>query len=305
MEETSETMQENPVFKSRTFKDAAVRQLKGRWKTPVLAVLVCAAIYAVFMGALFPWKDIIDIEKSCIDGYGYGVQDFPFVRYFISVIACMLVEPALLFAFLLLLPKLFNQKEPLKFGEFIEGFAQYGRGMGTFWWKVLWLWLWMVAICIPTVIVGCIIGFAVYKATDNIALFIAILEIISIIPTYAVIIVKSYQYSVADYALVDSESLKVTDSLKVSKKLTQGFKWKLFCIDFSFLGWYLLCCICPVGLLRLSPYYALTKYNAYKYLIKDYRRRNDKADGGSSIAAEVKPEIEAPASSDTDSGANN
>ena len=47
------------------------------------------------------------------------------------------------------------------------------------------------------------------------------------------------------------------DALRNSRQLMKGNKWRLFCMDFSFIGWYLLCIVtCGIALLYVAPYHA-------------------------------------------------
>ncbi len=81
-------------------------------------------------------------------------------------------------------------------------------------------------------------------------------------------IVKAYQYSMMPYLLVDRPDLTIKECFAMSKKMTSGFKWSLFVLELSFIGWAILA-ICTLGLLDLffvTPYLTLALAGAYDYL---------------------------------------
>lgn len=53
-------------------------------------------------------------------------------------------------------------------------------------------------------------------------------------------IVKSYSYAMAPYILADNPELSGNDAITASRKLMNGKKGRLFCLDFSFIGWIIL-----------------------------------------------------------------
>lgn len=80
-------------------------------------------------------------------------------------------------------------------------------------------------------------------------------------------IVKSYSYAMAPYILQDAPSTQWEKCIDESKKMMEGHKWQLFCLDFSFIGWYLLGALClGVGVLWVYPYHYLARANFYMAL---------------------------------------
>ena len=72
-------------------------------------------------------------------------------------------------------------------------------------------------------------------------------------------IILSYRYSFAMYDLMEDPELRPVDALRMSAAQTYGFKWALFLLDLSFLGWWILSAF-TMGLLYIwvAPYYAQT-----------------------------------------------
>ncbi|MEE1224742.1 MAG: DUF975 family protein [Clostridia bacterium] len=68
-------------------------------------------------------------------------------------------------------------------------------------------------------------------------------------------IIKAFEYAIIPYILADDSSISSKDAFKKAKEMMRGNKWRLFKLNFSFIGWVLLC-IPTVGLgaLFLVPY---------------------------------------------------
>ena len=72
-------------------------------------------------------------------------------------------------------------------------------------------------------------------------------------------IIKSYSYAAALY-VVHETKLEGTEAITESRRLMNGKKWKLFCLDFSFIGWYLLGMLClGIGVLWVEPYHTAAR----------------------------------------------
>lgn len=105
---------------------------------------------------------------------------------------------------------------------FENAFQNFGRKLGGFWWMYLWLFLW------------------------------------SLIPLAGIVmaIIKGLSYSLTAYILADCPNVMAQDALKLSMRIMQGKKWKLFVFQLSFIGWELLSCL-TLGLLSIfyvTPY---------------------------------------------------
>ncbi|MBQ9845309.1 MAG: DUF975 family protein [Oscillospiraceae bacterium] len=68
-------------------------------------------------------------------------------------------------------------------------------------------------------------------------------------------IIASYSYKMAPYILMENPDMTASDAIKASKELMNGNKWRLFCLEFSFIGWSLLAAVTlGIGMLFLRPY---------------------------------------------------
>ena len=68
-------------------------------------------------------------------------------------------------------------------------------------------------------------------------------------------IVKAFSYAMTPYILAENPDYSVSKAIKKSRKLMNGNKWRLFCLNLSFLGWHILAALTMgVGYLVLNPY---------------------------------------------------
>ena len=68
-------------------------------------------------------------------------------------------------------------------------------------------------------------------------------------------IIKSFEYAIIPYILADDAGISSKDAFKKAKQMMKGNKWRLFKLDFSFIGWFLLCVLTlGIGTFFLIPY---------------------------------------------------
>lgn len=96
-------------------------------------------------------------------------------------------------------------------------------------------------------------------------IFITLWSMLFIIPG----IVKMYSYSMAPYILADNPELSGNDAITASCKLMDGKKARLFCLDFSFIGWIILSVLTfGILLLWIEPWMYAARADFYES-IKD------------------------------------
>lgn len=94
-------------------------------------------------------------------------------------------------------------------------------------------------------------------------IYIILWSLLFIIPG----IIKSLEYSMAFFIMVDHPEMDWKQCLNESRRLTNGYKGDLFLLQLSFIGWYLLCFLtCGIGVFFLMPYIYATMGNAYEQL---------------------------------------
>ena len=83
------------------------------------------------------------------------------------------------------------------------------------------------------------------------SIFIFLWTLLFIIPG----IIKSCSYAMASYILADHPEYTWKQCIKESQKMMKGYKWKLFCLHFSFIGWIIVSMFTlGIGLLWVVPY---------------------------------------------------
>ena len=91
-------------------------------------------------------------------------------------------------------------------------------------------------------------------------IFIFLWSLLFIIPG----LIAAYRYRFALYNLLENPDIGIMEAISLSKEQTRGYKWQLFVLDLSFLGWAILSCF-TFGLLLiwLQPYMTLTDIAFY------------------------------------------
>ena len=82
-------------------------------------------------------------------------------------------------------------------------------------------------------------------------------------------IIKSYAYAASMY-IVHEKDLSGNEAITASRKLMKGRKWKLFCLDLSFIGWYIVGFLClGVGVLWVQTYHTMAKTLFFEDALKE------------------------------------
>ena len=68
-------------------------------------------------------------------------------------------------------------------------------------------------------------------------------------------IIASYSYAMTDYILAETPELTAKEAIERSKDMMEGNRWRLFCLEISFIGWGILSLLTlGIGSLWLTPY---------------------------------------------------
>lgn len=83
-------------------------------------------------------------------------------------------------------------------------------------------------------------------------------------------IILSYAYKMTPFLLNDYPELSPKEALKLSREMMKGYKWNLFVLDLTFIGWDILAILtCGIGLLWVMPYQTLAEAYFYEDLKAD------------------------------------
>lgn len=158
---------------------------------------------------------------------GAGIAVIPFV----GSIAALLVTAPLSFGFILtFLGFMRNQNRDEMVGQPFKVFNEYGRYLGGSLLVSIFTILWALLLIIPGII-------------------------------------KSYSYAMTPYIMRDHPELSAVDCIDRSMSMMNGYKWKLFLLDLSFIGWWLLSILTlGIGMLWLNPYVYCSRAQFYEEL---------------------------------------
>ena len=145
--------------------------------------------------------------------------------------AGLLVVCPLEFGFMLCFLRLIRGEDSSEMvGDQFSVFSKYGRTLGTSLLMTLYILLWCLLFVIPGIIM-------------------------------------SYAYAMTPYIMNDRPDLDASDCIHESRVMMKGYKWKLFCLDLSFIGWAILCIFTlGIGLLWLQPYIEASHAKFYEEL---------------------------------------
>ena len=94
-------------------------------------------------------------------------------------------------------------------------------------------------------------------------------------------IIKTFSYSMSYYILIDNPNLTANEARKKSMALMKGNKWRLFCLEFSFIGWLLLSLL-TFGILMfwVAPYMEVARAKFYMSLLPEEEKEEGVVDNG-------------------------
>lgn len=153
---------------------------------------------------------------------------------FVSWIATLLVSLPLAYGFTVMLLNVVRGSD-VQLDTMGEGFKDYGRILGTMLLSSVYQFLWMLLLIVPGII-------------------------------------KGYSYALTPYLLKDHPELKFNAAIEESMRLMSGNKMRLFLLDLSFIGWFLLGIITfGIAFLWITPYWNTARAAFYEDLMKALR----------------------------------
>jgi len=130
-----------------------------------------------------------------------------------------------------------KDNDPFSISHFLDGFRDYSRIFTTLLLKLLYTLFWTLLLIVPGII-------------------------------------KSYSYAMTPYILRNHPELKNNEAIEMSMDMMDGHKAKLFWLQLTFIGWYILCFFTlGIGIFWLMPYYSSTMANFYEEVKAEYEGR--------------------------------
>ena len=238
---------------SSDFRTEARRKLAGKWGKVAIITLAYMVLFFVlgFIEGLFK-------EGSAI-------------RAILSLVVAI-IEVPLAFGFIIALFKVYNSEDVKAFDFCSLGFSNFAKS-----WKIsLYMLLKMIVPIILMIVSIFLISFGVAAGATSALLsssssggffFFSVIGFILYIVSIIWIIMLSYYYSMSYVIAADNPELEAKQAVLKSREMMTGNRGKLFCLQFSFIGWAILAsCTLGIGYLWLLPYIQFATFAFYFYL---------------------------------------
>lgn len=278
--------------KIRQLKKQALNSLKGKWGAAVLGTLIFTIVmlFPTGLNYTISFNENFDTFSQLASGEALiNVQATTQVDK--SVLASIL--PFLIFAYSLLLTGAFTYGIVNLFLNLIRnsngqvedvfaGFRNYGRTfvinllltIFKFLWSLLWIIPYVIVIAIVVVVMfsGNMLSNSVVASeiiSSNIVGGIIIILVLTLILSITLTIFLN-RYALAYYIAHDDDDISASDALKKSIELMKGNKIRLFLLQLSFIGWFILgALIFIIPLLWVTSYLNATTAVFYENIIKE------------------------------------
>lgn len=215
---------------SSDYRLKAREALAGNWVLSVLVALVAAILGGLIAGSGFSLN--IDLDKDVLRRLPEGLVKFITVvtgaGVGLSAIQFFL-GGVIKLGYCRFLLKQQDWKDP-SFADLFSEMNRFGDGFVLDLLTGLFTFLWSLLFLIPGIVAG-------------------------------------YRYAMAPFILQENPGMTASEAIAASKRMMQGHKWKLFCLDVSFFGWHLLCVLTlGIGYLFLNPYMSAAHAGFYRSL---------------------------------------
>ncbi|PJI09469.1 MULTISPECIES: DUF975 family protein [Clostridium] len=240
------------IKSSVEIRKMARQQLKGKWGLAILLILVGGVILALSAILL-----VLSYIGLIIDFVIVGVLALGLNSCFLKI----------------------ARGEKIKIENIFSGFKNFRSAFLLQLLIIIFTLLWSFIAMIPFGVISLIVlgthineipqGDGFYSIIYTV--FIVFGSMASIVVEFYLIltsaIIALYRYSMSYYILSDCQSIGAYEAIKKSKKMMKGYKWKLFYLNLSFIGWIALSIITyGIGFLWIIPYIETAKANFYENL---------------------------------------
>lgn len=208
---------------ARDYRAIARENLQGNWKPSVITGLIACMLGGLIVGSAFFPEFEIKVEgqnfRNIAEIFTYVFANFGTA---ISLVSGLNLLHLILGGVIQLgyAQYLLNQHDRREFqiNDLFTKFDYFGAGFCQNFLRGLYVFLWSLLFIIPGII-------------------------------------ASYSYAMTPFIMAEHPDMTASEAIRASKEMMYGRKWALFCLDFSFIGWALLCALTlNIGNLWLNPY---------------------------------------------------
>lgn len=216
------------MFTASEFRRIARDKLRGHWGRSILVTFIVTLICGM-SGIYSLMRDLGHMDYDLLFSGNYSdffagytvetaVDTFGTLVLFALSIAVILLSGALALGHCKYYIDLVAENRQDEVSVIFSRFDIFLKAMGLNLFMGLFIWLWSLLLIVPGII-------------------------------------ASYRYRLAPYLMAENPNLGIREAVNMSKELMDGHKWRLFCLELSFIGWGILSALtCGIGDLWLQPY---------------------------------------------------
>lgn len=224
---------------AKDFRTMARTALKGKWTTAIIVTVLATILGAMTASDTllnFDFNSETGIVVEILGSYSFTLTQIGSVGKILAIIALIwtvitiVIGGAMTLGYYQFHQNLVRNQETEISTLFVHK-NKLWHGFCLNFWQILYIFLWTLCLIIPGIIAG-------------------------------------LNYSMATYIANDHPELTARQAIAASKKMMLGHKWRLFCLDLSFLGWTLVAALTlGIGSFALAPYYETAKACFYQDLL--------------------------------------
>lgn len=206
---------------AKDYRRIARENLQGNWKTSVLTAMVACLLGGLITGSMFFPEFEVELNGENIRNLK-DLLTIPLVHGSLAIGGIMgllhfIVGGVIQLGYAQYLLNQHDRRE-FQFKDLFSKFDYFGAGFCQAFLRGLYTFLWSLLFVIPGII-------------------------------------ASYRYAMTSFIMAEHSEMTASEAIRASKQMMTGHKWELFCLDFSFFGWNLLCGLTMnLGNLFLNPY---------------------------------------------------
>lgn len=226
-------------YSASDFRSMAREALRGKWKTAILLTII-----ATLLGAMTSATTLIEFEFESETGFVCTVlEEFSFTIFQTGGLAMILAIVVLIWGIVQLViggamtlgyyqfhQNLVKEEEAEVSTLFVHK-DKLWHGFCLNFWQILYVFLWTLCFIIPGIMAAC-------------------------------------SYAMAPYIANDHPEMTAREAIAASKEMMHGHRWRLFCLEISFIGWELLAALTlGLGSFSVAPYRQTAEAFFYQSLL--------------------------------------
>ena len=220
---------------SAAYRQIARDRLSGNWGNAILAAFLAALLGGVVTGSSVNLN--VNLDQQSIDTLSAGVRQLlAYLAGIGSVLGFVhfIIGGVIRQGYCQYLLKQYDGQNP-EVNDLFSQFHHFGKAFLLQLLTTLFTILWTLLFIIPGIIAG-------------------------------------YRYSMAPFLMLEYPDLTPREALRASSNLMDGYKWNLFCLEVSFIGWAILNVFTlGIGSLWLNPYMNVSRAAFYRRITWEKR----------------------------------